>query len=119
MSSTENPLNASLLSNIPSRYAGPRPTRRRSGGGHDEAGGPRQRPTGSKGSAAQKPAVTFVKAQSACAMPLQSETTPPPAQPRSRLTAQNVNRARPLLLAQSRILVQVATLVVSCWSERP
>ncbi len=47
----------------------------------------------------QNPALTFVNAQSVCAMPLQSETTPPPAQPRSRLTAQNVNRAKLLFRA--------------------
>ncbi|GAB3149791.1 hypothetical protein GCM10027161_48030 [Microbispora hainanensis] len=36
----------------------------------------------------QKPAVIRVKSQSFCAMPLQFDTTPPPGQPRSRLTAQ-------------------------------
>ena len=48
---------------------------------------------------AQKPALIRVNSQSAWAMPEQLETTPPPGQPRSRLTAQKVNRAKPRLLA--------------------
>ena len=47
----------------------------------------------------QKPALIRVNSQSGWAMPLQLETTPPPAQPRSRLTAQKVNRARLCVLA--------------------
>ena len=38
---------------------------------------------------------------------------------RSRLTDQNASRARPRALAQSRICVQVAGVVSSCWSDRP
>src|SRR2546421_10122109 len=67
----------------------------------------------------QNPAVTRVKSQLFWAIPLQSETTPPPGQGRSRLTDQNASRLSPCDLAQSRIWVQVATLVCSCWSERP
>src|SRR5690606_23347420 len=51
----------------------------------------------------QKPAVILVNARSSCAIPLQLEVTPPPSQPRSRLTAQYANRVRPFSFAQSRI----------------
>src|ERR1700710_1016451 len=52
-------------------------------------------------------------------MPEQLETTPPPAQPRSRFTDQNARRAMWLLFAQLRMLVQIAGGGFSCWSERP
>src|SRR5699024_8835885 len=67
----------------------------------------------------QNPAVIEVNCQVFWAMPEQLATTPPPAQGRSRLTDQKVNRASPRALAQSRIWVQVAGEVSSCWSERP
>src|SRR3954464_15320485 len=60
-----------------------------------------------------------VNSQSGWAIPLQLETTPPPAQPRSRFTDQNASRARPLDLAQLVMFCQVAVVVISCWSDRP
>jgi len=63
--------------------------------------------------------VMRVNSQLFWAIPLQLLTTPPPGQGRSRLTDQNASRARPRDLAQSRIWVQVATDVSSCWSDRP
>src|SRR6185436_12138475 len=68
---------------------------------------------------AQKPAVILVNSRSPWEMPLQLDTTPPPGQGRSRFTDQNASRARPCDFAQSRIEVQVAGLVSSCWSDRP
>src|SRR6266480_3492195 len=52
-------------------------------------------------------------------MPEQLDTTPPPGQPRSRLTDQNASRAMWLPFAQLRMLVQVSAPVSSCWSDSP
>src|SRR5437868_14732218 len=65
----------------------------------------------------QKPAVILENSQGCWSVPLQVSVVPPPGQGRSRFTDQNVKRTRPLALAQSRILVQVAVEVSSFWSR--
>src|SRR5690606_38152192 len=67
----------------------------------------------------QKPAVILVNARSSCAIPLQLEVTPPPSQPRSRLTAQYANRVRPFSFAQSRICSHCSGVVISPTSDTP
>src|SRR5690242_13247002 len=52
-------------------------------------------------------------------MPLQCAATPPPAQPEHRVTDQNADRAKWSEWGHSRICVQIAGVVFSCWSLRP